>query len=56
MDPSEDLVARQRAHIDAHYAEIARLASVKPDVVLVDQPVAETEAEAKGWDDNQAEG
>ena len=27
MDPAEDLVQKQRAHIDAHRAEVARLAN-----------------------------
>jgi hypothetical protein len=31
MDPHEDLVANNRAAIDAHRAEIARLASDNPD-------------------------
>jgi hypothetical protein len=36
MDPHEDLVAQQRAPIDAHRDEVARLASDTPDAVKVD--------------------
>ena len=32
MDPHEDLVRQNRAHIDAHQSEIVRLASDNPDV------------------------
>ena len=36
MDPHEDLVALNRAAINAHYAEIARLASENPDANRVE--------------------
>ena len=45
MDAHEDLVALNRAHIDAHLAEVARLASGEPDVALApeDQAVADAQ-------------
>ena len=36
MDPHEDLVRRNRAHIDAHQSEIVRLASDNPDAGKVE--------------------
>ena len=56
MDPHEDLVTKNRAHIDAHQSEIVRLASDnpdagKPEVFPEDQAVLDAK---KGVEEAQA--